>query len=366
MHDQTRRPRIAAFYLPQFHPIPENDRFWGPGFTEWRNVVQARPLFEGHDQPRLPGELGFYDLRLPEVLGQQAQLARQHGVDAFCIYHYWFNGAPLLERPLQELHGATDIDQPYFLCWANENWTRRWDGLDREILVEQHYSAEDDMQHFEWMLPFLRDERYVRHDGMPVVLVYRLSALPDPRATAERWRKAATDAGLGGLHLCRVESFEDERRDPRELGFDAAVEFQPDWPRLIDPLGRTRPRRAARALGREGPWFRNDVYDYEMLVEQSLAKDRPAYERYRCVTPRWDNTARRTEGATIFVGATADRYERWLRRIHKSAVAERSPFVFVNAWNEWAEGAHLEPDLAHGRAYLEATRRAVFDLDGES
>ncbi|HEX5272668.1 MAG TPA: glycoside hydrolase family 99-like domain-containing protein, partial [Gemmataceae bacterium] len=222
-------PRLVAFYLPQYHPIPENDAWWGPGFTEWRNVVRARPLFPGHYQPHLPADLGFYDLRVPEARAAQADLARAHGIHGFCYYHYWFGGRRLLERPFAEVLATGRPDFPFCLCWANENWTRAWDGQTRHMLVGQTYSEEDDVNHLRWLATAFRDPRYIRVEGKPLFLVYRALRIPSPLSTTTRWREEARKLGVGELYLCRVESFPDERGDPAALGFDAAVEFQPDW-----------------------------------------------------------------------------------------------------------------------------------------
>src|SRR5918911_547953 len=225
----TNKVRAIAFYLPQYHPIPENDRWWGKGFTEWTNVARARPLFPGHYQPHLPADLGFYDLRLPETRMVQAELARTHGIEGFCYWHYWFNGRRLLERPFNEVLASGEPDFPFCLAWANENWTRVWNGSERDVLIGQQYNEEDDRQHIRSLLAAFRDERYIRIDGKPVFLVYRAAKIPDPLRTTEVWREEAQKAGVGDLYLCRIESFPDERTDPARLGFDAAVEFHPQW-----------------------------------------------------------------------------------------------------------------------------------------
>lgn len=362
-------PRLIAFYLPQFHPIPENDAWWGPGFTEWTNVVRARPRFAGHDQPRLPADLGFYDLRLPEAREAQAQLARAYGVGAFCYYHYWFAGRRLLGRPLDEVLASGKPDFPFCLCWANEPWSRHWDGGHGEILVAQHYSIEDDRRHIEWLLHVFEDPRYVRLQGRPLLLVYRASQWPEPRRTAELWREAARRRGFPDLVLCRVESFIDESGDPAALGFDAAVEFQPDRRLLRD--GRSTAHKLFnwrrlwnRATGRNVRYY----YEYRELVAWALAKPAVDYRRFPCVAPSWDNTARRGRLATVIHGSTPELYEQWLaevlgREIDRAARAggarASESLVFINAWNEWAEGCYLEPDQRFGRGYLEATRRAV-------
>src|SRR5271170_3953131 len=204
--NSARSPRFIAFYLPQFYPTPYNDEWWGKGFTEWTAVARARPRFRGHYQPHLPADLGFYDLRLPEVREAQADLARQHGVYGFCYYHYWFNGRRLLERPLDAILELGKPDYPFCICWANENWTRTWDGLARNILIEQHYSEEDDFAHIRHLIPILEDRRYIRIEGKPLVLLYRVEVLPDAQKTAERWRTETQKAGLGDIFLMNVEN----------------------------------------------------------------------------------------------------------------------------------------------------------------
>ncbi len=361
-------PRVLAFYLPQFHPIPENDRWWGRGFTEWTNVTRARPLFRGHYQPHLPADLGFYDLRLPEVRQAQADLAREYGLHAFCYYHYWFNGKRLLNRPFDEVLESGRPDFPFCLCWANEHWTRKWDGRDDEVLMRQEHSLEDDRAHIEHLLRAFEDTRYVKVDGKPLFLVYRTELLPDPRRTADLWRQTVQKAGFPDLYLVRVESFRSDV-DPKAIGFDAALEFAPDKAVVQPTLKRSRPGLIpiVRAmLGQAGllgsPQHDHRIYSFDELVDGMLAKPTVPYTRFRCVSPGWDNSARRAEGAIMFVGSTPQLYEAWLRAIVQQTLVihhgdER--LIFVNAWNEWAEGNHLEPDQLWGRAYLDATARAL-------
>jgi lipopolysaccharide biosynthesis protein len=360
----SRGLRALAFYLPQFHPIPENDRWWGAGFTEWRNVARARPQFRGHYQPHLPGELGFYDLRLPEIQERQAELAREHGVHGFVYYHYWFEGRRLLHRPVDQLLARGEPDLPFCLCWANENWTRIWDGRDRHVLVEQGYSRDDDLHHIRWLAAVFADPRYLRVNGRPVFLVYRAGRIPGVARTLETWRAEALRLGLGELYLCKVESGHLERgRAPGEDGFDAAVDFQPDWQALGTPIRRGRPAwRALTRLGlSERGYQHHNVFDYADVVRRMLERPPVPYPRFPGVTPMWDNTARRATDATILRGSTPELYRGWL-----SAAADAfTPFspeenlIFINGWNEWAEGNHLEPCERWGRAYLEATRDAL-------
>lgn len=342
------RIRLIAFYLPQYHPIPENDAWWGKGFTEWTNVANAKPLFTGHYQPHLPGELGFYDLRLPEVRKAQAALAREHGIYGFCYYHYWFNGKLLLERPLQEVLKSGEPDFPFCLCWANENWTRTWDGGENHILMEQKYSEEDDLNHIQHLCEIFRDRRHIRVDGKPLFLVYRANLFPDPFKTTSLWREEARKLGIGELYLCRVESFPDEHTDPIKLGFDAAIEFQPDWSLLSSNL--------------RDPLIADlTAYDYEKFVDRMLQKESPPYRRFPCVTPSWDNTPRRKRNSFFFTKFSPFLYRRWLQGVIKKTDDKNSDknLIFINAWNEWGEGNHLEPDEKFGRAYLEATKNAL-------
>lgn len=360
------KSRAIAFYLPQFHPIPENDQWWGKGFTEWRNVTRAKPRFRDHYQPHLPADLGFYDLRLPEVRDAQAALARQYGIHGFCYYHYWFNGRRILERPFNAVLASGTPELPFCLCWANENWTRIWDGGTRNVLLEQKYGPADDLAHIQSLIPAFRDERYIRINGKPLFAVYRAELLPDPIRTTAIWREEAIRAGVGDLYLVRVEGFDSVRDNVQgpALGFDADVEFAPfSW-----KMGNVQYRSAlARILAATGLLSKglidNRVVSYDAMMNGILSRPEVDWMRFPCVTPSWDNSARRQSGANIFVGSTPEKYEAWLSKA--AAIATRRSktdderIVFINAWNEWAEGNHLEPDLKWGTAYLEATLRAL-------
>lgn len=353
--------RSVAFYLPQFHPIPENDEWWGEGFTEWTNVRPAQPLFPGHYQPHVPGELGYYDLRDPRVREAQADLAGRYGIDAFCYYHYWFAGRRLLRQPFDEVLASGRPDLPFCLCWANEPWTRRWDGSSNDVLMDQRFSGDDDRRHIDWLIEAFRDERYLRVEGKPLFLVYRAGILPDAAATARLWRERAARAGLPGLFLCRVESHR-ERGDPTVLGFDAAVEFQPavaDLPRFT--LRKLTPRRVLRRLGVTMPGTSYTAVDYGALVEQMLGRRQPDFLRFPCVMPQWDNTPRRPYDAFVLTGSTPELFGAWVAevvgRLRQAPPEHR--LLFVNAWNEWGEGCHLEPCQRWEHAYLEAFAKAT-------
>lgn len=347
--------RPIAFYLPQYHPIPENDRWWGKGFTEWTNVVRAVPQFVGHYQPHLPSELGFYDLRVPEVRSEQASLAREYGIAAFCYYHYWFGGRRLLERPFADVLRSKQPDFPFCLCWANENWSRRWDGSERDILMAQQHSPEDDRAFIHALFDAFRDERYLRVEGKPLLLVYRPMLLPNPRETADIWREEAAREGLGDLFLCNVHSF--DTAAPEDIGFDAAVEFPPN----LKPL-----RRMNDEVQLLNPDFGGIVYEYPDVGNPSP----PPYTLFRGIFPSWDNTARRKSNGAIMQGSSPERYGAWLEEVCRYTMRHLSPgkrLVFINAWNEWGEGCHLEPDARHGRSYLETTREVLrhFQIAGD-
>lgn len=342
---------LVAFYLPQFHPIEQNDAWWGKGFTEWRNVTRALPQFEGHVQPRLPADLGFYDLRNPQIMREQASLAQEYGIGAFCFYYYWFSGTTLLETPLRQWLADDSIEMPFCLCWANENWARRWDGRGDDILIGQQHSAEDDIAFIAHVADYLRDRRALKVDGKPMLLVYRPHLLPDPRATAQRWRQWCRDHDIGEIHLAYVQGF--ERPDPRDIDFDAAVEFPPNM---------SNPRSLTADQYLINPDFHGDVRDWRELASEIAARPLPDYPLYPGVNPGWDNEARRSGRGRVYLHASPRGYRDWLSTtIHKrlAPVPASQRLVFINAWNEWAEGAVLEPDLRLGHAYLDATRQAL-------
>jgi len=348
---QTLPATLVSFYLPQFHPIPENDAWWGRGFTEWRNVARALPQFEGHAQPRLPADLGFYDLRNPQVMRQQAQLAAEYGIGAFCFYFYWFGGKTLLEAPLRQWLEDRDITLPFCLCWANENWSRRWDGREQDVLIGQQHSAGDDLAFIAHVAAYLRDPRYLRVDGRPLLLVYRPGLLPDARATAQRWRQWCRDHGVGEIELAYVQGF--ERPDPADIGFDAAVEFPPNM---------ATPAEITAAQHLLNPGYAGQVLDWRQLAADYSARGLPGYRLYPGVNCGWDNEPRRPGAGRTYLHAAPRRYRDWLAdTVHRRlAGRERERrLVFINAWNEWAEGAVLEPDQRLGHAWLQATRDAL-------
>lgn len=354
--------RAVAFYLPQYHPIPENDAWWGKGFTEWTNTAKAKPLFAGHYQPHVPADLGFYDLRLPEARAAQAELARQYGVEAFCYYHYWFGGRRLLQRPFEAVLTSGEPDFPFCLCWANQTWTGIWHGAPNRVLIEQTYPGEDDhRRHFAALLPAFSDRRYLRVDGKPVFLVYSPEELPSAAGFAELWRKLAAQAGLPGLFLVG-ENRTGGHWSPAAAGFDARVDVflpprrkvQQAWVSWRQPL---RKLKYAYADWRRLPTIHRYGEVSSFLVGDAVA----GVESYPCVIPNWDNTPRSGSNGMVLTGSTPELFGHQLRRAVQRVqpLPAQHRLVFVKSWNEWAEGNHLEPDLKFGRAYLKVLRDEV-------
>jgi lipopolysaccharide biosynthesis protein len=349
----TIGPRVVAFYLPQYHPIPENDAWWGTGFTEWTNVSKAVPQFEGHHQPRLPADLGYYDLRLAEARRAQAQLASLYGVDAFCFHYYWFAGRRLLERPLDAFVADEALSMPFALSWANENWTRRWDGAENDVLIGQNHSPEDDLAVFDDLARYLNSPRYLRVGGKPLLTIYRPDALPDPASTTARWRARAIELGIGEVFLACTNAFGFSAY--RQAGFDALIEFPPH------AISCGEITEQVPLLNGQ---FQGRVYDYTVVAAQKISElaDRTDPRYLPGVMPGWDNEARKPGAGHVFHRAGPQPFADWMDAALKTSRRLADPgerLVFVNAWNEWAEGAYLEPDRWFGHAYGQAIRAAL-------
>lgn len=355
--------RAIAFYLPQFHPIPENDLWWGKGFTEWTNVTRAKPLFRGHYQPRLPGELGFYDLRVPEVREQQAALARQYGIEGFCYWHYWFLGRRLLERPFQEVLQSGSPDLPFCLAWANHSWDRSWLSLTNDLLIRQEYSPEDDLNHIRWLATAFADPRYIRIQGRPIFLVYWPTQFPDPRRTTDTWRQECVRLGLPEPYLIGMDA-RAAGVDMRSLGFDATEHHAPKLSALPNAIGDGWTwSDVRRNLGFGLLSRRRKLYRFDDALRRMRTWSTPVHPYFPCLPVGWDSTARRGARGIVLHDAEPEMVAGELRRLI-DVVAAR-PFderlVFLNAWNEWAEGMYLEPDARHGRRLLEAVGAALLD-----
>jgi lipopolysaccharide biosynthesis protein len=354
-------PKLIAFHLPQFHRIPENDDWWGESFTEWTNVRKARPLYPGHPQPAVPLDSYYYDLTDPSARDWQARLARDHGIHGFCYYHYWFNGRKILEKPCEAILESGSPDFPFCFSWANESWTRAWDGATQDVLLQQHYGCEADWKtHFDYLLPFFQDRRYITHEGRPMFLIYRPGHFPGVSQMLACWDRWARDAGLPGMFFVKTLTAFDDR--PDAVGFSAAVSFEPwhtiVWGASLARRGRWWLQRAAcRALTACG-FPQRFLYSYDDIWNEMLRAKYSA-NVYRGAFSGWDNTPRRGDRARVVAGSTPEKFGGYIKRQLTAATRDGSEFVFVNAWNEWAEGAYLEPDERHGSAYLEQLKAAV-------
>jgi len=357
-----KKKRVIAIYLPQFHPFKENDDWWGKGFTEWTNVTKAKPLFRGHYQPHLPSDLGYYDLRLSETREQQARMAEEHGIDGFCYYHYWFNGKRLMERPLKEVIESGRPNFPFMLCWANENWTRAWDGGEKEILIKQNYSIDDDKKHIQYLIKnVFSDPRYIRINNKPVFAIYRSNLFPNMKQTIYIWREEAAKVNME-LYLCRVESFDQSGAKLLDAGFDAAIDFQPLSNTMVKYI-QSRP--FVRIIHKINTYLFNRTnirkINYKKYVEFMCEYPTPQYKQYPCVTPMWDNTSRRKKNIFMLVNSSPNNYGKWLSNVlcKFHPYSDEENLVFINAWNEWAEGNHLEPDIKWKNEYLSVTKKSI-------
>ncbi|MEA9389288.1 glycoside hydrolase family 99-like domain-containing protein [Acerihabitans sp. TG2] len=362
---------VLAFYLPQFHPIEENNEWWGKGFTEWTNVVKSKARFSGHRQPQIPSDLGFYDLRLAATRSSQAELARTYGITGFCYYHYWFNGHQLLEKPLNEVLNIGEPNFPFCICWANENWTRAWDGLDRKVLIKQDYTIDDSDAHFLELIKYFKDPRYIKIDEKPLFIIYRYDHIPNVKEYFLKWRMLAKENGFPDLYVCAAKNGFITASDETiiDLGFDAILDFQPnrnDFPisvsfkqKIITLAKKTLPDFIYQWLKVNGSAINR--IDYEQMVMGITKQKWPSgYNKFPCIFPSWDNSARR-KTPTIIQNDKPAIYEDWLIFSMNSAYEykEGQRIIFINAWNEWAEGCHLEPDENMGRTFLESTKKTI-------
>lgn len=360
------KARLIPFYLPQYFPIPENDAWWGKGFTEWTNVTKAKPLFRGHHQPHLPGELGFYDLRVPEVRVAQAELAQSHGIEGFCYWHYWFGGGKrILDRVFDEVLKSGEPNFPFCLGWANHTWSGIWDGCPNRVLIQQTYPGKEDYKaHFEMVVKAFADDRYMKVNGKPIFIVFRPNELPDSIEFTDYWRELAMQAGFPDLYLVGLTS--NFAWDAKSHGFDAFTSHPPrdmseQIPRWIgERVFRKLSKRDFREFFRDT--FKHPVtYDYREIVNYGIPKTPPGSTFLPTVVPNWDNTPRSGVNGLVFQNSTPELFRQHLNQAieyvaHKPS-AER--IVFVKSWNEWAEGNYLEPDRQYGRAYLEAVRAEI-------
>lgn len=374
VNSKTHKARLIAFYLPQFYPIPENDEWWGKGFTEWTNVAKAKPLFPGHYQPQLPSELGFYDLRNPETRIAQAELAKEHGIEGFCYWHYWFAGKRLLERPFNEVLKSGEPKFPFCLGWANATWSGIWYGASDRILIEQTYPGLADYKaHFYAMLETFTDKRYITIDGKPIFVIYRPNQLPDAKLFTDYWRELVIKSGLKGILFMGVIFYPDQVADPN--CFDATIYLNPEFARfrLKERISPSMSGMKGKILSKFYEKFYSKlgrlasktkipiIYSYPRAIKYALKID-PDVVNYPCIFANWDNTPRSGANGRVFVNAKPEFFRAHLREALQM-LENRPPdhrVIFIRSWNEWAEGNYLEPDQRLGRAYLKVISDEVF------
>jgi hypothetical protein len=367
----NRKARVIAFYLPQFHPIPENDLWWGKGFTEWTNVAKAKPLFKGHYQPRIPAELGFYDLRVPETRIAQAEMADKFGLEGFCYWHYWLAGTRLLERPFNEVLKSGEPNFPFCLGWSNDSWSGIWHGCSDKILMAQTYPGrKDEKAHFYALLEAFHDKRYLRVNDRPVFLVYKPYMLPEPKIFIEHWKELSVKEGLKEIYF--IGNARTMDWIPEEHGFDALTPHNPGLTlhqsfKYWDPPSFFADKVFLRLMHKPfKQWYkttfgRPDIFRYENYIKHGLPKLRKNFDEYPCVLPNWDNTPRCGISGQVFHNSTPVLFGKHLKEAIDQ-VSHRDPekrIVFVKSWNEWAEGNYLEPDQKFGRGYLEVCRKEI-------
>ena len=364
--------RPIAFYLPQYHPIPENDEWWGKGFTEWTNVAKAKPLFKGHHQPNLPGELGFYDLRVPEVREQQAVLAREHGIEGFMYWHYWFAGKRILERPFQEVLESGKPDFPFCLGWANDTWTGIWHGAKDRTLIEQTYPGEKDYEaHFCAVLDAFKDHRYIKVDGKPLFCVYMPFDVPDVPFFISTWQKLSKSAGLKGIYFVGFiyNYYEKNYQALTRLGFDGiyfqriseATEY------IIRQHFFHRLRRKLYNMGIYKGYTYKGIFEYSEYIQHITKPTDTIENTYPVIVPNWDNSPRSGRNGFIVKNSTPELFRKHVKNVLDllKKKPDEQRIVFIKSWNEWAEGNYLEPDSRFGRKYLEVLKEEIDNFEAD-
>lgn len=374
--------KIIAFYLPQFHNIPENDEWWGDGFTEWVNVKKAKPLYAGHVQPKEPLDDNYYDLTDDKVKVWQSQLAKKYGVYGFCYYHYWFNGKLLLEKPMEQMLANPEVDTPFCICWANEAWTKAWVNSTQTLIPQKYGEKKEWKDHFDYMLKFFKDDRYIKCDGKPLLVIYKPELIECGNEMIDYFQKLAKEAGFPGICMAyqhgNMDFYSENKDDSR---YDLDIEFQPIYARYdydkdhaksglkvkLKPIYNKMSIWLGKKLGREINlrWKTkgSDVvrkYDYDKIWECILNKKVVDKKRVPGAFAMWDNTPRHGQNGHVYMGATPEKFEAYLKRLIKKTKTEyNKDMIFVYAWNEWAEGGYLEPDKENGYGYLEAIHNAL-------
>lgn len=358
--------KLLAYYLPQFHEIPENNEFWGKGFTEWSNTKKAKPLYFGHYQPRVPYRENYYDLSDVNVMIEQMKLAKKYGIYGFCFYHYWFgNGKVLLQKPIENILKTPEADLPFCIAWANEDWVKTWHGSGggNRLLIKEEYGNEEEWRsHIDWMLKFFKDERYIKKDNKPVLLMYNTSNIPCRTKMFELWEQRVKEEGFDGIWLVAMKKDDNDR-----VKFDrvnASVSFEPRRTRQGSAVFKSAWCQYKLKYGEKlskVPILKRFIYtsfDYDE-VNQDILNRKHRQNEYRGVFTDYDETPRRKEWSLLFKGSSPAKFGHYLEQNIKKSIEEGNEFLFINAWNEWGEGACLEPDQKYGFAYLKAVKRAL-------
>lgn len=367
MNFSKRKARVIAYYLPQFHPIPENDHWWGKGFTEWTNVGKAKPLFKGHYQPRVPADLGYYDLRMPEIREAQAKMAKDAGIEGFMYWHYWFgNGKRILERPFNEVLESGNPDFPFCLGWANHSWSNRtWNVgshlKSEKFIAEQLYPGEEDIvNHFECVLPAFKDKRYITIDGKPLFLVYDPFSLPNPSEFIQKWNELALENGLKSIHFVAIAGgWASNYQKVLDMGF-ASINTNGQWNAETKIRGKYTKLFLHKVIRRFGI-FNTDKYKYKKIINYLFTDFDKKENVYPTIIPQWDRSARAGKQASIYHGSTPELFEKHLAQAIRLVEdkKEENKIIFLKSWNEWAEGNYVEPDLKYGHSYLNKLKKAI-------
>lgn len=364
--------KLLAFYLPQFHEIQENNNWWGKGFTEWVNVKNAQPLFDGHEQPKVPIGKGYYDLTDVNVMRWQAQIAKEHGLYGFCFYHYWFSKKPLLEKPLLNWLNAKDINYPYCFCWANESWTNGWAQADASIIMEQKYgNAKEWKRHFDFLLPFFKDKRYIKENNMPLIVIYRPYLCSCMIEMLEYWKKLAMENGFSGLKVAS-QRFENANKYKEIYDYcNYHIEYQPGMARNQSVQKTVSQKIRISIHDMILKYFNKDIsfhqkvsgpvkVSYDDIWNKIILSAPSSDKAIAGAFVNWDNTPRHGRRGSIFTGVTPEKFEKYLGlQIQHVRESYNNNFLFIFAWNEWGEGGYLEPDKKNGMEYLNALKRAI-------
>ena len=364
--------KLISFYLPQFHCIPENDKWWGEGFTEWVNIKKAKPLYDGHEQPVIPLNNNYYNLLDVETIKWQCELSKKYGLYGFCIYHYWFDGKLLLEKPMELLRDNPCIDTHYCICWANEHWTNQWVSTSEKVLIEQRYGDEKDWKkHFDYLLTFFKDSRYIKEDNKPLLVIYRPEIIPCLNDMLDYWNKLSIDCGFAGINFAYQHVGFDLLKKRDDSRFKYNIEYQPMYgmtfsksgfkkllSKLISPIKKIFSKKNANLFS--GLRKKLRITDYDHLWQKILSSPMISEKSVPGAFVRWDNTPRKGNGGLVVKGETPTKFEKYLfAQMERAKNIYHSDKLFIFAWNEWAEGGYLEPDEMYRYQYLEAIKKAV-------